>query len=56
MVICPGPLVMIPLYFIKSRGWKEGLPACGFALAFLIVQCGIYFLSLMALQGGRPAI
>ena len=27
MVICPGPVVIIPVYFIKSRGWgKDWLP------------------------------
>ena len=43
MVICPGPILVMPVYFIKSRGWRRGLAACGLALAFMLLQFGISF-------------
>ena len=51
MVICPGPAFVMPVYFIKSRGWSRGLAACGLALVFVLVQCGIdYVSSYIAIQ------
>jgi hypothetical protein len=39
------PVIVMPLYFIQSRGWATGLSACGLALAFVVVQFGIDFAS-----------
>ena len=45
MVVFPGPLIMMPLYFILSRGWAAGLIMCGYAVAFVLLQYGIDFAS-----------
>lgn len=41
MVICPGPLIVMPVYFIRSRGWAAGLIACGLAVTFCLLQFGV---------------
>ncbi len=43
LVICPGPVVIMPVYFIRSRGWRAGLIACGLALAFWVLQIALHF-------------
>lgn len=45
MIICPGPFLVMPVYFVKSRGWIRGLAACGLAVAFLLLQFGLDFAS-----------
>jgi hypothetical protein len=45
LVICPGPLVMMPVYFIRSRGWISGLLACALAVAFCLLKLGVDFAS-----------
>ena len=41
IVICPGPLILMPAYFIQSRGWMRGTVASLLGLAFLLLQLGI---------------
>ncbi len=43
VVICPGPIVVLPIYFIRSRGWADGLIACGKTLVFVLLQQGLEF-------------
>ena len=43
LVICPGPIIVMPIYFIRSRGWAGGLIACGKVIAFVVLLQGIYF-------------
>jgi hypothetical protein len=41
MVIFPGPLVVLPVYFVKSRGWSAALKSTFLAAGFLILQFAI---------------
>lgn len=41
MVICPGPLIVMPVYFVKTRSWKRGLAASAMGLLFLLLQAGL---------------
>jgi hypothetical protein len=36
LIICPGPLIIMPLYFCSTRGWA-GLIATGKAALFLVL-------------------
>ena len=38
MVIFPGPLVVLPIYFVRSRGWVTGIRMCLIGLVFLASQ------------------
>lgn len=48
MVFCPGPLILIPIHFIRSRGWLQG--SITTAKAILI------FCLLMALKIGAATL
>ena len=37
MIICPGMLIVMPIYFIKSRGCLRGLLASIVCLVFLVI-------------------
>lgn len=41
LVICPGPIIVMPVYFVQSRGWSRGLLATFLGLAFLVLQAGL---------------
>lgn len=45
MVICPGPLVMMPYYFFSTRGGVGGLKASALAFGFLMLLYAIDFAS-----------
>lgn len=44
MVICPGPLILLPIHLIRSRGWRNGLWAClkgaGMLAMWIALQLG----------------
>lgn len=44
-VICPGPIFMMPVYFIRSRGWGRGLIACVLAFVYAVLQFGLDYAS-----------
>lgn len=48
MIFCPGPLILIPIHFIRSRGWLQG--SITTAKAILI------FCLLMALEIGARTL
>ena len=41
VIICPGLLVVMPVYFVKSRGWIRGVLACGIGYGFLCLDVAI---------------
>ena len=45
MVIFPGPLFVLPVYFVKSRGWSAGLTTTLLAAGFLILQIAIDYMA-----------
>ncbi|MEX2118574.1 MAG: hypothetical protein WD847_03115 [Pirellulales bacterium] len=47
MVICPGPLIMIPAHLFATRGW-EGVVATLKAAAFLVLLLSMSFASAFA--------
>lgn len=36
MILCPGPIVLLPIYFLNTRGIR-GFLSIGKALVFLVV-------------------
>lgn len=40
VVLCPGPLIMMPLYLCRTRGWG-GLIATGKAVLFFLLLIGV---------------
>ncbi len=40
LVTCVGPFIMMPIYFIKSRGWKKGLITSLLALGYVVLLVG----------------
>ena len=41
MIICPGPLIVMPIYFVRTRGWSKGIGATLLALGFMVLQSGV---------------
>ena len=41
MVIFPGPLFVMPVYFVQSRGWASGLMAILLSVVFVAIQYAI---------------
>ena len=41
MVLCPGPLLVMPVYFVRSRGWAGGMIATLLSFAFVALQFAI---------------
>jgi len=37
MILCPGPLIILPIYFVRTRGWLFGLRAVLFAAGLLLL-------------------
>jgi hypothetical protein len=54
LVICPGPYIIMPVYFIKSRGWRKGLAAIGLALGYtvllVVMSAGAFYVSSQMFQ------
>ncbi len=42
MVLCPGPLIVFPVYLLATRGLPRGIIAILGASAFLVVLLGAY--------------
>lgn len=45
MVFCPGPLILIPIHFIRSRGWLQGSIATAKAI---LIFCLLMALKIVA--------
>ena len=41
IVICPGPLFVMPVYFVRSRGWWAGMIAILLSATFVVLQIAI---------------
>ncbi|MCA9185485.1 MAG: hypothetical protein R3E01_27640 [Pirellulaceae bacterium] len=55
-VICPGPLLVMPVYFVKSRGWSSGLVAVfvaiGFVMLLTAVNVGTFYVAFEIYSAG----
>jgi hypothetical protein len=54
MIICPGPLILMPIYFLATRGWRGLLSILKAALCFTLAAgaTGVGFVVSWTVQGG----
>lgn len=55
LVICPGPLIVMPVYFFQTRGFRGGVWACllgfGFLFAAACLQVAGQIIAVLLLRG-----
>ncbi len=55
LVLCPGPIFVMPYYFINSRGWMGGILACLLSMGFMFLYIVVAIVGALVAEVMFPA-